>query len=426
MSTESKFTNPVVRWIDERLPVFTFMDHEYNQYPMPKNLNYLWNFGALASVMLVVMMVTGVMLAMFYTPHVDLAFGSVERIMRDVNYGWLVRYIHMNGASMFFLAVYIHIFRGLYYGSYRAPRELLWMLGVVILLLMMATAFMGYVLPWGQMSFWAATVITNLFSAIPLVGDEIVRWLWGGFSVDNPTLNRFFSLHYLFPFLIFAVVAVHVMALHVTGSNNPDGIDVKGPQDTVPFHPYFTAKDSVGLAVFFLVYAGFVFYAPNYLTHPLNYVEANPMQTPPHIVPEWYFLPFYAILRAVPDILFIPAKLAGVIAMFAAVLVLLALPWLDTSKVRSARYRPIYKWFFWVLVADCLVLGWVGANPPEGAFITIGRIATAYYFFHFLILLPVLGKLERPLPLPASISEPVLGGSAAASAGTAAAKMEKP
>jgi quinol-cytochrome oxidoreductase complex cytochrome b subunit len=423
---ETKFKNPVIKWIDERLPVFTYMDHEYNQFPMPKNLNYLWNFGALASIALVVMIVTGIMLAMFYTPHVDYAFDSIERIMRDVNYGWLIRYIHMNGGSMFFLAVYIHMFRGLYYGSYRKPRELLWMFGVVILLLMMGSAFMGYVLPWGQMSFWAATVITNLFSAIPLIGDWIVTWLWGGFAVDNPTLNKFYSLHYLFPFLIFAVVALHVVALHITGSNNPDGIEVETPRETVPFHPYFTAKDSVGLGVFLLVSAWFVFYMPNYMGHPDNYIQANPLQTPPHIVPEWYFLPYYAILRAVPDILFVSAKLAGVIAMFASIGVLFLLPWLDTSPVRSARYRPISKWFFWILVADTILLGFCGANAPEGVWLILGRTATAYYFFHFIILMPVLGKLERPLPLPASISEPVLkGGGGSAADGTSAAKMEK-
>jgi quinol-cytochrome oxidoreductase complex cytochrome b subunit len=416
MATKTEFKNPVVRWVDERLPVFTYLDHEYNQFPMPKNLNYWWNFGALASVVLVLMIVTGIMLAMQYTAHVSMAFESVERIMRDVNYGWLLRYIHMNGASMFFIVVYIHLFRGLYFGSYKAPRELLWMLGVVIILLMMATAFLGYVLPWGQMSFWGATVITNLFSAIPLVGDWIVTWLWGGFSVDNPTLNRFFALHYLMPFILFAVVGLHVVAVHITGSNNPTGVDVQSPRDTVSFHPYFTAKDSVGLVLFLFVFAAFVFFAPNYFGEPDNYIKANPLQTPPHIVPEWYFLPFYAILRAVPDnfigawmgFTLINAKLAGVIAMFGATIVLFFLPWLDTSKVRSARYRPVYKWFFWVFLADCLLLGYIGSQPAEGAFIWIGRAATAYYFAHFLIVFPVLGWFETPKPLPTSISEPVL------------------
>ena len=265
-----KFSNPVVRWIDHRLPIFSFMDHELNEYPTPKNLNYFWNFGSLAGVSLVIMIVTGIVLAMSYTPHVDYAFQSVERIMRDVNHGWLLRYIHMNGASFFFIVVFIHIFRGLYYGSYKAPRELLWILGVLILLLMMATAFMGYVLPWGQMSFWGATVITNLFSAIPFIGDSIVTFLWGGFSVDNPTLNRFFALHYLMPFLIVGVVILHLVALHRFGSNNPIGIDPSGPQDTVPFHPYYTIKDFFGLSVFLPLFAAAIFFFPNFMGHPDN------------------------------------------------------------------------------------------------------------------------------------------------------------
>src|SRR5471032_888218 len=336
----------LVRWIDHRLPIFTFMSHELNDYPTPRNLNYWWNFGSLAGIMLMIMIVSGIFLAMAYTPHKDMAFDSVERIMRDVNYGWLIRYVHQNGASMFFIVTYIHIFRGLYYGSYKAPRELLWIIGVVILLLMMATAFMGYVLPWGQMSYWGATVITNLFSAFPGVGKYIVTWLWGGFSFDQPTLNRFFSLHYLLPFVIVAVVVLHLAALHTHGSNNPLGIDRKGPQDSIPFHPYYTVKDLFGLGVFFIFYAAMVFYAPNLLGEPDNYIPANPLQTPPHIVPEWYFLPFYAILRSTPDILFIPAKLAGVILMFGSILILMVLPWLDTSKVRSATFRPIYKQLF--------------------------------------------------------------------------------
>ncbi|MGQ9371873.1 cytochrome b [Azospirillum sp. ST 5-10] len=415
----SAFKNPVVKWIDSRLPIFTMMHHEYNEYPMPRNVNYLWAFGAIAGVMLVIMIATGLVLAMQYAANTHVAFESVERIMRDVNYGWLLRYMHANGASMFFIAVYIHMFRGLYYGSYKAPREILWMLGVVILLLMMATAFMGYVLPWGQMSFWGATVITNLFSAFPLVGDPIVTWLWGGFSVDNPTLNRFFALHFLLPFVIFAVVILHTAALHVSGSNNPLGIDAKGPQDTVPFNPYVTVKDLFAVVVFMILYCAFVFFMPNYLGHPDNYIPANPLVTPAHIVPEWYFLPFYAILRAIPD------KLGGVLAMFGAIAVLFVLPWLDTSKVRSCKFRPIYRQFFWVLVLDALVLGYAGSQPAEGIWLTIGRIATAYYFFHFLILLPVLGKMERPLPLPASISEPVLKGGGRVAAGAHAKPMEK-
>ena len=396
--------NRFLKWFDDRLPVVTFMQHELHEYPTPKNLNYWWNFGSLAGICLVIMIATGVVLAMQYTPHVSLAFLSVERIMRDVNYGWLLRYLHMNGASMFFLVVYIHVFRGLYYGSYKSPREVLWWLGLVILLLMMATAFMGYVLPWGQMSFWAATVITNLFSAFPLVGEPIVTWLWGGFSVDNPTLNRFFALHYLLPFVIVGVVVLHLVALHKHGSNNPLGIPHKGPQDSIPFHPYYTVKDLFGLGVFFLVYMALVFFAPNMLVEPINYVPADPLVTPPHIVPEWYFLPFHAILRSIPD------KLAGVIAMFGSLLILFVLPWLDTSKVRSARFRPIYKKLFWVFLADCMVLGWVGYNPPEGHFIVIGQIATAYYFLHLLVIMPVVGKVERTRPLPDSISAPVLKG----------------
>ena len=396
------FNNALVRWIDHRLPVFSFMHHELHEYPTPKNLSYWWNFGSLAGIVLVLMILTGVFLAMHYTPHTAFAFESVERIMRDVNYGWLVRYMHMNGGSAFFIIIYIHIFRGLYDGSYKAPRELLWILGVVILLLMMATAFMGYVLPWGQMSFWGATVITNLFSAIPLIGDSVVTWLWGGFSVDNPTLNRFFALHYLLPFAIVGAVVLHLVALHRFGSSNPLGIDVKGPQDSIPFHPYYTAKDSVGLGIVLILFAGVVFFAPNLFGEPDNYIPANPLVTPPHIVPEWYFLPYYAILRAIPD------KLLGVIAMFGSILVLFIVPWLDTARVRSAKFRPTFRKFFWVLVVDCFVLGYVGANPPEGWFVIVGQVATFYYFFHFLILLPVLGLIERPLPLPQSISAPVL------------------
>ena len=401
---KSDFKNPVINWIDTRMPVFTMMQKEYGSFPTPKNFNYFWNFGALAMVNLVLMIVTGVFLAMNYTPNSMLAFDSVERIMRDVNWGWLIRYAHMNGASMFFIVVYVHLLRGLYYGSYKAPRELLWMLGVVILLLMMATAFMGYVLPWGQMSYWGATVITNLFSAIPLVGKSIVTWLWGGFAVDNPTLNRFFSLHYLLPFVIVGVVFLHVVALHITGSNNPLGIEVKTPQDTIPFHPYYTIKDSVGICVFFIVLALLVFFAPNFFASPDNYIPANPLQTPAEIVPEWYFLPFYAILRSVPN------KLGGVMMMFGAIAVLFVLPWLDTSPVRSARFRPIYRQLFWVLVVSVLALGAVGAHRPQGIWVAIGRLATLYYFLHFLVILPILGKLERPLPLPESISRPVLGG----------------
>ena len=396
------FKNPVIRWIDERMPVFSMLHGEYAAFPTPRNFNYFWNFGAIAMVILATMIVTGIVLAMHYTPHKDHAFDSVERIMRDVNYGWLIRYIHANGASMFFVAVFIHMFRGLYYGSYKKPRELLWILGVIIFLLMMATAFMGYCLPWGQMSFWGVTVITNLFSAIPLVGDDVRTLLWGGFSVDNQTLNRFFSLHYLLPFVIAAVVFLHIVALHIVGSNNPLGIEPKGPEDTVPFHPYYTVKDTFGTTIFLMLFAFFVFYAPNYLGHADNYIPANPLSTPAHIVPEWYFLPFYAILRAVPD------KLGGVLLMFGAIAVLFVVPWLDTSKVRSTKFRPVYKIWFWVLVVTCLALGWCGQMPPEGAPLIISRIATVYYFLHFLVVMPVIGIIERPRALPASIAEAVL------------------
>ncbi|SMF50945.1 ubiquinol-cytochrome c reductase cytochrome b subunit [Azospirillum oryzae] len=415
----TKFKNPVVNWIDSRLPIFTMLDHEYNHYPMPRNVNYLWAFGAIAGIMLVIMIATGLFLAMQYSSHTSLAFNSVERIMRDVNYGWLLRYVHANGASMFFIAVYIHMFRGMYYGSYKAPREILWILGVIIFLVMMGTAFMGYVLPWGQMSFWGATVITNLFSAFPIVGDPIVTLLWGGFSVDNPTLNRFFALHFLLPFVLLGLVILHTAALHVCGSNNPLGIEPKGPQDTVPFNPYVTVKDGFAVVIFMIIYAVFVFFMPNYMGHPDNYIPANPLVTPAHIVPEWYFLPFYAMLRAIPD------KLGGVLAMFGSIALLAFLPWLDRSKIRSCKFRPIYRQFFWILAIDALILGYAGAMPAEGSWLLIARIGTAYYFFHFLILLPLLGKLERPSQLPNSISESVLKGGGGIAAGAHAKPMEK-
>ncbi len=422
--------NKIIQWFEYRLPIFSYLDHHVGSgYPAPRNLNYWWNFGSLAGIALMIQIITGIVLAMHYTPHADFAFDSVEHIMRNVNYGWLLRYIHLNGGSMFFLVVYIHIFRGLYYGSYRNPREILWWLGIIILILMMATAFMGYVLPWGQMSFWAATVITNLFTAIPWIGEAITQWLWGGFVVGNPTLNRFYSLHYLFPFLIVGAVFLHLWALHVHKSNNPLGIDVKGPQDTLPFHPYYTIKDLFGLGVFLLVLAYLVFFAPNALGEPDNYIPANYLVTPTHIVPEWYFLPYYAILRAIPD------KLLGVIAMFGSILILFAVPWLDTSRVRSAKFRPIYKQIYWLLVIDAVVLGWVGKHRPDDIleigeigipFLLIGRVATAYYFLHFLVIIPLVGKLERPRPLPDSIAGSVLKGGGAAPAGAAAQKMEKP
>ena len=396
-------TNNLGSWIDHRLPILSFFKHSAVDYPTPKNLNYWWNFGSLAGFFLMVQIISGIILSMHYTAHVDHAFASIEHIMRNVNHGWLIRYVHMNGASFFFIVVYIHIFRGLYYGSYKYPRELLWWLGIIILLLMMATAFMGYVLPWGQMSFWGATVITNLFSAIPLIGEGIVQWLWGGYSVDNPTLSRFYTLHFLFPFLIVGVVILHIVALHTHGSNNPLGIDRKGPQDSIPFHPYYTIKDLFGLGFALTIFFAVVFFSPDYLGHPDNYIPADPLKTPAHIVPEWYFLPFYAILRAIPD------KLGGVIAMFSAIFVLFLLPWLDSSKVRSATFRPIYKKLFWVFLINTLVLGWVGSKPAEGLYLIIGRVTTIYYFLHFIVLLPLLGMFEKTRPLPISISKPVLG-----------------
>ncbi len=390
------------KWLHERLPIVEFMQVQLMDFPTPKNLNYWWAFGGILAVMLVAQIITGIVLGMHYTPHVDMAFNSVEHIMRDVNYGWLLRYLHANGASMFFIAVYIHMFRGMYYGSYKAPREILWMIGVLIYLVMMATAFMGYVLPWGQMSFWGAKVITNLFSAIPFIGESVTTWLWGGYSVDNPTLNRFFSLHYLLPFVLAGLVALHIWALHVPGNGNPTGVSVRGGQDTVPFHPYYTMKDGFAIVMFMLLFSAFTFFAPNYLGHAINYLPANPLATPAHIVPEWYYLPFYAILRA------IPSKLGGVIAMFGSILILFVLPWLDTSRVRSGSYRPIFKQFFWVFALVCVGLGYLGSKPAEGSYVFWSRVLTAYYFIHFLVILPLLGLLESPKPLPASISDAVL------------------
>ena len=395
-----------MQWLERRLPIAGLVYSSFVVYPTPRNLNYWWTFGAVLSFMLGVQIITGIVLAMHYTPHVDFAFNSVEAIMRDVNYGWLLRYVHANGGSMFFFAAYIHMFRGMYYGSYKEPREVLWILGVILLLLMIATGFMGYVLPWGQMSYWAATVITNLFSAIPVVGEAIVTWLWGGFGVGNPTLNRFYSLHYLLPFVIAGVVVLHIWALHVVGQNNPTGIEPKTEQDTVAFTPYATAKDGFVLVAFCLLYAWLVFYTPDYLSHADNYIPADYSVTPMHIVPEWYYLPFYAILRAIPN------KLLGVAALGASIVILAFLPWLDTSRVRSGRYRPLFRQFFWVFVLVCIVLGWLGSKPPEGGYVLAARLLTVYYFAYFLIILPLLGLVEKTKPLPSSIAESVLGENA--------------
>ncbi|ATE64308.1 cytochrome b [Rhizorhabdus dicambivorans] len=401
--------NPLMKWVDSRLPLPRLVYNAVGAgYPVPRNLNYFWNFGVLSGAALMIQIVTGIVLAMHYAANGLVAFDSVEHIMRDVNSGWMLRYAHANGASFFFIVVYLHIFRGLYYGSYKAPREMVWLLGLVIFLLMMATAFMGYVLPWGQMSFWGAKVITGLFGAIPVVGTPIQTWLLGGFAPDNAALNRFFSLHYLLPFVIAGVIILHIWALHIPGSSNPTGIDVKGPQDTVPFHPYYTAKDGFGLGVFLILYCAVLFFAPNALGHPDNYIPANPLSTPAHIVPEWYFWPFYAILRAFTVDFILPAKLWGVLAMFGAILLLFFLPWLDKSPVRSGNYRPAFKKFFWLLVIDVLVLGWCGGAPAEEPYVMISQLAAAYYFAHFLIILPIVSRMERPLPLPNSITEAVL------------------
>jgi len=375
------------RWNKHSL--LSFVDSHIINYPTPINLNYMWSFGSTAGICLGIQILTGIFLAMHYSSHVDYAFSSVEHIMRDVNNGWLIRYLHANGASMFFIVTYCHIFRGLYFGSYMNPRGPLWNSGVIIFLLMMGTGFMGYVLPWGQMSFWGATVITNLASAVPVIGGAIVEWLWGGFSVDNATLNRFFSLHYLLPFVIAGLVGVHLSLLHTAGSNNPLGINKS--VDTVSFYPYFYVKDLLAFFVLIALFSFFVFFFPNYLGHADNYIPANPLVTPAHIVPEWYFLPFYAILRSIPD------KLGGVVAMVAAILILLLLPVINTSEIRSSKFRPIYSLAYWFLVSDFLILGWIGQQPVETPYLEVGQIATAFYFIFFLILFPLIGLIEKEL-----------------------------
>src|SRR6201995_5784583 len=376
----------LTRWLDSRLPLIRFAHDTMLTFPTPRNLNIWYAFGAILTFMLTIQIVTGIVLAMHYVANAGLAFDSVEGIMRDINYGWLIRYMHANGASFFFIAVYIHMFRGLYYGSYKAPREVLWILGVILYLLMVATAFFGYVLPWGQMSFWGATVITSFFTALdqitPHWGSAIQTWLLGGFGVGDATLNRFFSLHYLLPFVIAGVVGLHVWALHVPGNNNPLGIDVKGPQDTLPFHPYYTVKDAFYAALFVTVYLGFVFYAPNFFGNPDNYSPANRVVTPPDIVPEWYLLQFYAMLRSVPQ------KLIGVLVMAGSLVTLAFIPWLDTSKVRSSRFRPMMKQVFWIFAVDCLILGYCGAQSADASLaltagmslplVWVARVCTLY------------------------------------------------
>ena len=412
-----KPVNGIMKWVDERLPLPRLVYDSFIAYPVPRNLNNWYTFGAILSIFMVLQLITGIVLAMHFVASTGLAFDSVEHIMRDVNFGWLLRRLHANGASFFFLAVYIHIFRGMYYGSYKAPREILWILGVFIFIVMMATAFMGYVLPWGQMSYWAATVITGLFSAIPLIGEPLQQWLLGGFAVGDPTLNRFFSLHYLLPFMLVGLVILHVWALHVVGQTNPTGIEVKNlKKETVPFTPYATMKDLFALVLFFMLFSYFVFYLPDYLGHPDNYVRANPLKTPAHIVPEWYFLPFYAILRAVDfnivipftDIVVIDSKLGGVIGMFGSLIILLFLPWLDWGKTRSGNYRPMFRQFFWIFVLVCIGLGYLGSRPAEGGYVIAAQILSAAYFAHFIIILPLLSKFEKTKQVPPSIADAIL------------------
>ena len=409
-------------WLDKRLPIGRLV-YDTLMIPTPKNLNWMWIWGIVLTFCLVLQIITGIILVMHYTPHVDHAFDSVEHIMRDVNGGWAIRYIHANGASLFFIAVYMHIFRGLYYGSYKEPREITWIIGMLIYLAMMATAFMGYVLPWGQMSFWGATVITGLFGAIPFVGESLQTWLLGGPAVDNATLTRFFSLHYLLPFVILGLVVTHIWAFHTTGNNNPTGVEVRrgskeeAEKDTLPFFPYFVIKDLVALAIILAIFAAIVGFIPNYLGHPDNYIEADPLVTPAHIVPEWYFLPFYAILRAFTADVWvvqfasfisggiIDAKFFGVLAMFGAIAVMALAPWLDTSSVRSGRYRPQFKWWFALLVLDFFVLTWVGAKPAEQPYSTISLIGSTYWFAYFLVILPLLGITETPEEQPKTIEE---------------------
>jgi len=394
-----KYKNSFLNWIEYRLPIISYLEKEYGDYPMPKNANYFWSFGALLTICLVVMILSGIFLAMYYTPHIDMAFESTERIMRDVSYGWLIRYIHSNGASFFFIVVYVHMIRSMYYGSFKYPRELNWILGVTIYLIMMITSFLGYTLPWGQMSYWAATVITNLFSAIPFVGEGIKTWLLGDYTVGNATLNRFFALHYVFPFVIFGIVGLHVAAVHVHGSNNPTGIEVKNSEDTVKFYPYMLVKDTLAFCVFGVVISAVIFFGPNLMAEVDNYIPADPLVTPAHIVPNWYLAPFYAILRAVPD------KLGGVVLMFGAIIVLFVLPWLDRSKIISCTYRPIYRWLMILFFINFFILGYVGLKPATGTYLLVARIGVIYYFGFLLILTPYIHKIEKNIVLPESIND---------------------
>ena len=356
-------------------------------YPVPSNITYAWNLGVSAGIMLAVQIITGIILAMYYTPTADLAFASVRHIIMDIDYGSFIRMYHASGSSLFFFVVYLHVFRGLYYGSFAYPRQLVWVSGVIILLIMIVTAFMGYVLPWGQMSFWAATVITNLVSVLPFVGNDILIWLWGGFSVDDATLHRFFSLHYLLPFVLLALVGIHIILLHENGSNSVLGINHK--VDLIPFNPYFIFKDvfSTLLLLFF-----FNFYAIKHkpaIIDADNYIEANPLVTPAHIVPEWYFKTFYAILRSVPD------KAGGTFLLLMSVIVLMLFPFYTKAFINSGVFRPLYKFFFWFFIMDFIILAWIGGKPVEEPYYTIGQIATCFYFFYFIIILPLLSRVER-------------------------------
>ena len=355
--------------------------------PSPSNISYLWNFGSLLGLCLIIQILTGIFLAMHYSADVSIAFSSVTHILEDVNYGFLLKYLHANGASAFFICVYIHIARGLYYGSYL--RFHLWASGISIFLIMMLTAFIGYVLPWGQMSFWGATVITNFVSAIPYIGNDIVQWIWGGFSVSNATLNRFFSLHYLFPFILALLVIIHIVLLHENGSNSPIGVNPNS--DKVPFHSYYSYKDAYGFVLLFMLLSVLVFYAPNVLGDPENYIKANPLVTPVHIMPEWYFLFAYAILRAIPN------KLGGVIALVLSILVLAVLPFVHTSNLRGLSFRPIGKFLYWCFMMNFILLTWIGSKPVEDPYIFIGQISSVFYFSYFLVLVPLSGLIENSL-----------------------------
>lgn len=410
----------IEKWVESRLPILGLL-YTTITAPTPKNLNWMWIWGIVLTFCLVLQIVTGIILVMHYTPHVDLAFASIEHIMRDVNGGHMIRYVHMNGASLFFIAVYAHIFRGLYYGSYKAPREITWIIGMLIYLLMMATGFLGYVLPWGQMSFHGTAVITGLFGAVPGVGDALQTWLLGAGAVGQPALNRFFSLHYLLPFVIAGLVIVHIWAFHHTGNNNPTGVEVRRgskeevKKDTLPFWPYFVIKDLFALAVILTIFWAVVGFMPNYLGHPDNYIPANPLSTPAHIVPEWYYLPFYAILRAFNSEVWavqlvslvtggiVDAKFFGVLAMFGAIIAMALAPWLDTSSVRSGRFRPMFRWWFALLVVDFFVLMWVGARPTDFPYDWISLIAATYWFAYFFVILPLLGVIEKPEAMPETI-----------------------